>query len=116
MQLCRIKYGFCGIYFAHWQAFVVNRAQALFGYVFAGKNEISLLVFALYVKSSVRRVEKLHDFELFFRVSVKTVHIIAAFSAFFAGAGYFVADFFAHKMRQKLVPDRFYKIPDFHVF
>ena len=110
MHFCRIQDGFGGIFSAHGQAFFINRAQSVFSHVFAGKNEVSLVVFAFYVKTFVRGVEKLHYFELFFRISVETVHVIAAFSALFTFACYFVADFFAYKMRQKFVPLRFYKI------
>lgn len=98
MHFCRIKYCFGGVFAAHGQTFVINSAQSVFPHIFAGKNEVSVFVFAFYVKTFVRGVEKLHYFELFFRVSVKTVHIIAAFSTLFAFTRDFVADFFAYKM------------------
>lgn len=98
VKLGRVRNFGHGIFFAHGEPFVINRTKPFFCDIFAGKNKIAEFVLSFDIKPLVCRIEKLHDFELFFCVSVKTVHVVAAFSAFFALSGDFIFHFFSYEI------------------
>ena len=111
VHACRVFYFGDRVSFAHCEPFVINRTQAFFCYVFAGKNKVPVFVFSFYIKPFVCGVNKLHYFKFFGSISIVTVHVIAAFSAFFTFTRDFVLEFFGYKIRQNFVINRFYKIP-----
>lgn len=87
-----------GISLTHRQAFFIARAKPFFAHIFTSKNEVVFVVFSLDIKAFVGGIEELHNLKLFFCVGVEAVHIITAFSAFFALPRDFVLLFFGYEI------------------